>query len=68
MFARGSARFIDLHLLTPGEWTVQQAHDYAGLIEGKIKSQFNEAEITIHIEPLEDPRSFENTLDNRLNF
>jgi cation diffusion facilitator family transporter len=54
----GNARFIDLHLLTPGEWTVRQAHEYTEAIEAKIKARFKEVETTIHIEPLDDPRSY----------
>ena len=60
----GSIRFIDLHLLTPGEWTVRQAHEYAEAIESKIKGQFKEVETTIHIEPLDDPRSYDDAWDN----
>jgi cation diffusion facilitator family transporter len=61
----GSLRFIDLHLLTPGEWTVRQAHEYAEAIEAKIKAQFNDVETTIHIEPLEDSRSYGDSWEDR---
>jgi cation diffusion facilitator family transporter len=54
----GSARFIDLHLLTPGEWTVRQSHEYTLAIEAGIKSRFKEVETTIHVEPVDDPRSY----------
>ncbi|OJV99381.1 MAG: cation-efflux pump [Chloroflexi bacterium 54-19] len=61
----GSFRFIDLHLLTPSDWTVGQAHEYAETIEAKIKEIFREVEITIHIEPLDDPRAYGDTWESR---
>ncbi len=60
----GSFRFIDLHLLTPGEWTVRQSHEYSEAIEAKIRAQFKEVETTIHIEPLDDPRSYGDNWEN----
>lgn len=54
----GSARFIDLHLLTPGDWTVRQSHEYTVAIEAGIKERFKEVETTIHVEPLDDPRAY----------
>jgi len=63
----GNLRFIDLHLLTPGEWTVRQAHEYTEIIEAKIKAQFKEVETTIHVEPVEDPRSYGDNWQDRLN-
>ncbi len=61
----GSVRFVDLHLLTPGNWTVRQAHEYAENIEAKIKAQFKEVETTIHVEPLDDPRSYGDNWEDR---
>jgi cation diffusion facilitator family transporter len=61
----GSIRFIDFHLLTPSDWTVRQAHEYAETIEAKIKEIFKEVELTIHIEPLDDPRAYGDTWESR---
>lgn len=60
----GSARFMEMHLLTPGEWTVTRAHDVAEEIERCIKRQFREIQTSIHIEPIEDPRAYNDTWDN----
>lgn len=63
----GNARFIDLHLLTPGEWTVSQSHEYSEAIENKIKAQFKDVETTIHVEPLGDPRSYDDSWESPPN-
>lgn len=55
----GARRFIDFHLLVPGERTVQETHDLCEKIEDEIHSALGETSITIHIEPLEDPSSWE---------
>lgn len=54
----GAQRFIDFHLLVPGERSVQGTHDLCEEIEAEIKDQVGEASITIHVEPLEDPASW----------
>ncbi|HEX2909902.1 MAG TPA: cation diffusion facilitator family transporter [Chloroflexia bacterium] len=60
----GSLRFIDFHLLTPAEWSVRQAHEVAETIETKLEQQFKELEITIHIEPVDDPRAYEDNWED----
>lgn len=55
----GSQRFIDLHLLVPGRWTVQQTHDLSEQIENEIRAAVGQASITIHFEPVEDEASWE---------
>ncbi len=52
-------RFVDFHLLVPGDRTVQETHDLCEVIEREMKSALKEASITIHIEPVEDPASWE---------
>ena len=54
----GQRKFISLHLLVPGEWSVQQGHDYAENIEETIEDMFSEpVTVSSHIEPIEDPAS-----------
>ena len=54
----GQRKFISLHLLVPGEWSVQQGHDYAENIEETIEDMFTEpVTVSTHIEPIEDPAS-----------
>lgn len=61
----GSLRFIDLHLLTPGEWTVRQSHEYTVAIEAAIKKSFKEVETSIHVEPVDDPRAYGDNWEDR---
>ena len=55
----GQRKFITLHLLVPGSWTVKEGHDRADAIEKEIENMFDEPVTVIsHIEPVEDPLSF----------
>ena len=54
----GARRFVSLHLLVPGAWSVQQAHDLSERIEDEMRAQLRNTTITTHLEPLEDPRSW----------
>jgi cation diffusion facilitator family transporter len=53
----GWKRYVDVHVLVPGDWTVQQGHDLVERIERDIEAAVEHAEVLIHLEPLEDPRS-----------
>ncbi len=55
----GARRFISMHMLVPGAWSVRRAHDLAELIEEQIRSALRNASVLVHIEPLEDPVSYE---------
>jgi cation diffusion facilitator family transporter len=56
--ARG---FVSMHLLVPGEWSVQAAHHLAEQIEAEICSKVPNLSVIIHVEPLEDPASWDDT-------
>jgi len=53
----GTRAFISLHVLVPGEWTVQRAHELAEQVEEDIRRAIPGAHVTTHLEPLEDPLS-----------
>jgi cation diffusion facilitator family transporter len=53
----GSRSFVSLHVLVPGQWTVQQGHDRVERIEDEIRELLPRAHVTTHLEPLEDPLS-----------
>jgi divalent metal cation (Fe/Co/Zn/Cd) transporter len=57
-----SKNFIYLHLLLPGDWTITQGHEITKEIENYIKLHINNPEIFIHMEPLDDPDSFDDYL------
>ena len=53
----GAHRFVEVHLLVPGDWTVRRAHDLAEHIEQEIRSVLPQVHVLTHLEPLEDPRA-----------
>ena len=55
----GAKSFVDVHLLVPGTMTVQQGHDLAESIENDIHTRLPHVEVLTHLEPLEDPRSWD---------
>ncbi|MFC6359642.1 cation diffusion facilitator family transporter [Luteococcus peritonei] len=55
----GNRRFMDMHLLVPGAWTVQAGHDLVEDIEQELLKLYPDLHIMIHIEPIEDPRSYD---------
>jgi cation diffusion facilitator family transporter len=57
----GAVRFVEFHLLVPGTTTVRKAHDLTRAIEEAIKAALPGAEVTIHIEPIEERASWEDS-------
>jgi cation diffusion facilitator family transporter len=53
----GRQAFITLHVLVPGEWTVQRGHDEVEQIEADIRAVVPFSNLTTHLEPIEDPLS-----------
>jgi cation diffusion facilitator family transporter len=53
----GGRAFITLHVLVPGQWSVQQGHDWAERIEAAIGTSLPHTHVTTHLEPMEDPAS-----------
>jgi cation diffusion facilitator family transporter len=54
----GMRKFVSFHVLVPGAWTVQQGHDLCEEIESKICQSLPNINVFIHLEPLEDPKSW----------
>lgn len=57
----GRRSFISVHVLVPGEWTVQAGHDFAEKVEDDLRRAVGQATIFTHLEPVEDPLSFADT-------
>jgi len=55
----GTQRFVSAHILVPGNWTVQRGHDLVEEIEQKLNAIFEHIDIDTHLEPIEDPASWE---------
>lgn len=54
----GARRFMSVHVLVPGEWTVQRGHDLVETMELQIMALFDSIDIDTHLEPIEDEVSF----------
>jgi cation diffusion facilitator family transporter len=54
----GFRRFVTLHVLVPGDWTVRQGHDLCHELEGVIIQALPGTDVVTHLEPLEDPKSW----------
>ena len=63
--AAGQRRFVSMHVLVPGRWTVKRGHDLSEELEEELAGALQgSTTFFIHIEPSEDPVSFEDqTLD-----
>lgn len=47
-------RFVSVHILVPGEWTVHDAHHIAEDLEGDIRKLLPETIVFTHLEPIDD--------------
>ncbi|MGO1385929.1 MAG: cation diffusion facilitator family transporter [Arachnia sp.] len=55
----GARQFMEMHMLVPGSWTVQKGHDAMEDLIDDITAEFPDMRVTGHLEPIEDPRSYE---------
>src|SRR6266540_2605173 len=55
----GQRRFVSLHILVPGAWTVQRGHDLAEQIEQQIRDALPKSTVFTHLEPQEDAASYD---------
>jgi cation diffusion facilitator family transporter len=60
----GARRFVSMHVLVPGDWTVKRGHRLLEQIEGKIHKVLPQVIVFTHLEPLDDPASLQ---DETLN-
>jgi cation diffusion facilitator family transporter len=47
-------RFVSVHMLVPGAWTVHDAHHIAENFERDIRKELGGANVVTHLEPMED--------------
>lgn len=60
----GSRSFISLHVLVPGDWTVQRGHDLMERLERELGLVVPGATVFTHLEPIGDPLAWSDaTLD-----
>jgi cation diffusion facilitator family transporter len=49
-----SRRFVSVHVLVPGDWTVHDSHHIAEDLERDIRAAIGDAVVITHLEPIED--------------
>ena len=47
----GSVRFIDMHIVVPRKWSIEEAHKESDRIELEIREALPNTEVIIHIDP-----------------
>lgn len=55
----GAKSFVDVHVLVPGNMSVQDGHDLVEGLEADIRGRLPHVEVLTHLEPLEDPKSWD---------
>jgi len=61
----GARRFVSLHVLVPGEWTVHRGHELLEDIEAKIRAAVPNVTVFTHLESLDDPASWDDVYLDR---
>ncbi len=55
----GARRFVSVHIQAPGKWSIQKGHTLLEEIEGEIRAALPRVAVFTHLEPLEDPASWD---------
>jgi cation diffusion facilitator family transporter len=55
----GQHRFVSMHVLVPGDWTVRRGHDLLEHIEAAVRDALPGSSVLTHLEPREDPRAYD---------
>ena len=55
----GARRFVSMHVLVPRDWTVQRGHDLCEKVEAAVRSVLPQTTVFTHLEPREDPISWD---------
>jgi cation diffusion facilitator family transporter len=63
----GRRAFVSMHVLVPGRWTVQRGHELLERLETDVRATLPHTTVFTHIEPLEDPTSFDDTELDRVD-
>ena len=61
----GARRFVSVHVLVPGRWTVHHGHALLEAIERDIRGAIHGVTIFTHLESLDDPASWDDTTLDR---
>jgi cation diffusion facilitator family transporter len=55
----GARRFVSVHVLVPGDWTVRRGHELLEEIERDLRASVPNANVLTHLEAIEDPASWQ---------
>lgn len=61
----GAQRFASVHIQVPGSWSVQKGHELLEAIELEMNDALAPINVTTHLEPVEDPASWQDAPLNR---
>ena len=62
----GARRFVSLHVLVPGDWTVHRGHTLLEHIESDIRDAVPNVTVLTHLESLDDPASWDDQALDRV--
>ena len=52
-------RFISFHILVPGRWSTHKSHHLAEEVEADIRNSLSGSTVFTHLEPVDDPLSYQ---------
>ena len=55
----GARRFLSVHVLVPGGWTVKRGHDLLEQLEHEVRAVVPNTNVLTHLEPIGDPAALE---------
>jgi divalent metal cation (Fe/Co/Zn/Cd) transporter len=55
----GALKFVSMHVLVPGDWPVRRGHELLERIETDIRLAVPNSLVFTHLEPLDDPASWD---------
>ena len=55
----GARRFVSVHVLVPGAWTVHRGHELLEDVEARIRAVVPNVTVLTHLESLDDPASWD---------
>lgn len=62
----GARKFVSVHVLVPGDWTVHRGHELLERIEAEIRQAVPNTVVFTHLESLDDPASWDDeTLERK---
>ena len=54
---------MELHVLVPAAWSVKKGHDFTEQVIDELIEADTSLRISAHLEPIEDPKSYEDLED-----